>query len=135
MSKRRKRPSQKAIEASSSSSSEKNTSPKKKRKKVTKGKKRGGFLSALEGWWLVDKEKSESPAAYLKFMGLPDIAISAGVKAHDAYPTYISILIKSGGRSVATERHSRLLNGRLDKFKVNETVTSTLKKLGEKRKT
>ena len=133
MSKRRKRPSQKAIEASSSSSSEKNTSPKKKRKKVTKGKKRGGFLSALEGWWLVDKEKSESPAAYLKFMGLPDIAISAGVKAHDAHPTYISILIKSGGRSVATERHSRLLNGRLDKFKVNETVTSTLKKLGEKR--
>ena len=111
----------------------KNTSLKKKRKKVTKGKKRGGFLSALEGWWLVDKEKSESPAAYLKFMGLPDIAISAGVKAHDAHPTYISILIKSGGRSVATERHSRLLNGRLDKFKVNETGTSTLKKLGEKR--
>ena len=108
-------------------------SAKKKKRKVLKGKKRGGFLSALEGWWLVDKTQSDSPGEYLKFMGLPDIAVSAGVKAHDAHPTYISISIKSGGRSIVTERHSRLLSGRIDKFKVNETVTTELKKLGEKR--
>lgn len=106
---------------------------KNKKRKIVKGKKRGGFLSALEGWWLVDKTLSDSPGEYLKFMGLPDIAVSAGVKAHDAHPTYISILIKSGGRIIVTERHSRLLNGRLDKFKVNETVTTELKKLGEKK--
>ena len=48
-------------------------------------------------------------------------------------PNLRSISIKSGGRSIVTERHSRLLNGRIDKFKVNETVTTELKKLGEKR--
>ena len=121
-------------DSGSSSSSVTSVTPKKKKKKVTKGKKRGGFLSSLEGWWLVDKAKSDSPQAYLKFMGLPDIAISAGVKAHEAHPTYISILIKPGGRTVVTERHSRLLSGIVDKFKVNEVVTTTLKKLGgEKR--
>jgi hypothetical protein len=106
-------------------------SPKKK-KKSTKGKRRGGVLSVLEGWWQVNVKESDSPEKYLKFMGLPDIAISAGQKAHTEFGTYIGISIKASGRHIVFERHSRLINGRIDKFKFGERVTTTLKKLGEK---
>ena len=112
-------------------------SPTKKSRKShespVKGKKKGGLLAALDGWWRVDIGASDTPETYLRFMGLVnDNTVSAGNKAHTEFGTYCNISIKQAGRSIVMERHSRLINGRVDKFKLGETQTTTLKKLGEK---